>query len=261
MIILFGHSVKNKRNIFKILGDDINKMIDISVFIPVYNEENRLEKNIKKIYDKLKETGYKFEIFIVDDNSKDLTPEIGRELVKKYDEVRFVRYNKGPSRRENLGRSFRFAKGKVIVFMDADIATDLKSFEKLVDSVYKGYDIAIGTRYHKKSRLKRTVKRFIISVIYNSFMRLYFGSRLKDHQCGFKAFKKSVVLDIVKEMGYDSAYVRGWFWDAELLIRAQKKGKKILTIPVRWKEGKTSTFNISNELKMIPYVLKLRSKL
>jgi len=197
----------------------------------------------------------------VDDNSSDRTVDIGKALVKKYKEVKLVSYNKGPSRRENLAKSFKLAKGDIILFMDADIATDLKFFEKLIGGINRGADIVIGTRYHKKSNLKRTPQRYIISVIYNLFMRLYFGSKVKDHQCGFKAFKRPVILKIIKEMGYDSKYRRGWFWDAELLIRAQRKNKRILELPVKWIEAKTSTFHIGTEIRMIPYVIRLRFRL
>ena len=82
-----------------------------------------------------------------------------------------------------------------------------------------------------------------------------------DHQCGFKAFKKSVLMDLVKSAGYDSTFKRGWFWDAEILIRARRTGYKIVEIPVTWKSGDKSSFNFKNELRMIPYMLKLRSEL
>jgi len=62
---------------------------------------------------------------------------------------------------------------------------------------------------------------------------------------------------LVEEMGHDSSLKRGWFWDAELLIRAQKKGINIKEIPVIWKFGRKSSFLIRREIKVIDYMLKL----
>jgi hypothetical protein len=90
-------------------------------------------------------------------------------------------------------------------------------------------------------------------------MKIYFHSKIKDHQCGFKAFKKEKLLQLLDEMGYEKT--RGWFWDVELLVRAQRKGYSIDEFPVEWKEGKLSSFNIQRELRMLPYVLKLKWKL
>ena len=58
-------------------------------------------------------------------------------------------------------------------------------------------------------------------------MKLYFRSKVKDHQCGFKAFKKEVIFNLIKELGYDKTFKRGWFWDVEHLIRAQRKGYNV----------------------------------
>ena len=66
---------------------------------------------------------------------------------------------------------------------------------------------------------------------------------------------------LINEMGYDKNMVRGWFWDAELLIRAQKRNYKIVVIPVKWVCGEKSSFNLKRELKAIPYLIKLKTKI
>lgn len=229
----------------------------ISVLIPCYNEEMRLEKNILIIYKALKELKKQFELIIVDDSSSDKTAEIGKSIAKKYKEIVYQWYDNGPSRRENLAQAMKTAKGGIIVFMDLDLSADLSSLSRLIEGAEK-YDIAIGSRY-KEKHAQRTFKRRVISTIYNVFMKMYFHSKIKDHQCGFKAFKKPVLVSLLDEMGYEKT--RGWFWDVELLVRAQRKGYSIDEFPVDWQEGKLSTFNIRRELKMLPYVLKLRWKL
>ena len=234
--------------------------IKYSVFVPVYNESKILEKNISLIYKEMKRFKSPFEIIIVDDNSNDQTQAIGKHLEKKQKQIRYVRFASGPSRRENLAKAMKMARGGILVYIDIDLAVNPKYLKNLIMDSYN-WDIVIGSRYLKGSRVKRTFFRRFISNMYNNFMRFWLGSNIKDHQCGFKAFKKSVVFPIISEMGYDKKLTRGWFWDAELLIRAQRKGHSIKEIPVEWVRGNKSSFNIRRELRMVPYVIKLRGKL
>lgn len=232
----------------------------LSVFVPCYNEEQRLEKNILLIYHALCALKKPFELVIVDDASTDATAAIAKKLTEKHKEILYQYYSNGPSRRENLGKAFYTAKGDIVAFMDLDLSADIASFPRLIASIENGNAIAIGSRY-KGVRAKREFGRKIISVIYNAFMRLYFGSNVVDHQCGFKAFRKEKLLSILDLMGYDATFVRGWFWDVELLVRAQKKLYTIDEFSVPWKFGKQSSFDFRRELKMLPYVLKLKWRL
>ncbi len=232
----------------------------LSVFIPCYNEEQRLEKNILLIYHALLLLKKPFELVIVDDGSTDATAVIAKKLIEKHKEIKHLYFSNGPSRRENLGKAFYSAKGDIIAFMDLDLSADLAALPRLISSIEQGNDIAIGSRY-KGVRAKREFGRKIISVVYNWFMRVYFGSTLADHQCGFKAFRKEKLLVLLYAMGYDETFVRGWFWDVELLVRAQKLGYTIDEFSVAWNFGKQSSFNFRRELKMLPYVLRLRWRL
>jgi glycosyltransferase AglD len=233
----------------------------ISLFIPVYNEGRIIEKHIMKIHGVMKALGEPFEIIIVDDNSSDNTESECKNLVKKNKDIRYIRYDNGPSRRENLSASFGKARGSIVAFMDADLAVDTMYIRQLFDEVKKGADIVIGSRYAKGSYVKRTILRLLVSTFYNMFIKMYFGSKVLDHQCGFKAFRKEVAQDIVKGMGYDKKFQRGWFWDAEFLIRAQKKKYKIVEFPVLWKHGQKSEFQFKRELRLIPYMIRLKREL
>ncbi len=232
----------------------------ISVFVPCYNEEKRLEKNILLIYDTVKRLKKHFELIIVDDGSRDTTSQIAQTLAKEYQEIRHQRYYNGPSRRENLGKAFRTACGDIIIFMDLDISVPLYYIPQLLNGIAAGNDLVIGSRY-KGVTAKRSLSRSFISKVYNLFMKIYFSSNIADHQCGFKAFKKSVLFSLLDEMGYDEKFIRGWFWDVELLLRAQKNGYKIVEFPISWDEGKQSSFDFKRELKMLPYVIKMKFRL
>lgn len=231
----------------------------ISLFIPIYNGEKILETNIIKIYNFLKKNKYKFEIIIVDDNSKDNTLKIVKKLSKKHKEIKYLHYENGPSRRENLAKSFLNAKEDIIAFMDADLSVDLEYFNELINKT-KENDIVIGSRY-SGIKAERSMKRLLISMIYNNFMKLLFNSKIRDHQCGFKVFKKEVIINLLDKLGYDKTFDRGWFWDVELLVRAQNNNYKITEIAVKWKGDKESTFNIKRELRILKYILRNRKKI
>lgn len=146
----------------------------------------------------------------------------------------------------------------IIAFMDMDLATDLKHARELIDAVEdKGYSISTGSRWMESSKTKREKSRFFISLAYNNFVRLLFGSRIRDHQCGFKAFRREAAIALLKEMGHSKR--RGWSWDTELLVRAQKKGLRVYEFPVEWNAGQRTSFKFAVDcLSIFGYLLYLR---
>ncbi|MCX5694998.1 MAG: hypothetical protein NT014_07795, partial [Candidatus Omnitrophica bacterium] len=125
----------------------------------------------------------------------------------------------------------------------------------LVDPLFNGFDIVTGSRYAKGARIERKIFRFYISIIYNALIRLLFRTRIRDHMCGFKAFKKDVALKLVEEMGYDTSLRRGIFWDTELLVRAIRNNYKIKEIPIWWKERNKSALYFKREIGTLAYIL------
>src|SRR3989344_9480485 len=101
----------------------------ISLFIPVYNEEKIIEKNMQVIKKELEKITKDYEIFLVDDSSKDKTSKICKKIAKN--KIKYIRFNNGPSRRENLAEAMKQANKEIIIFLDADLATDLKYLKEL----------------------------------------------------------------------------------------------------------------------------------
>ncbi len=232
----------------------------ISIVLPCYNERELAVEHSLQVFSNLKRLGWDFELIVCDDASTDGTPEALAKIAEP--KIRVLYYPNGPSRRENLSRALQDAKGEVLVYMDMDLSTDLQFLKEIVDPVLNGsYDIVIGSRYQQGAEVKREFLRLLYSRLYNATIRMLFGSRILDHQCGFKAFRSEVFRELAKEMGYDEKLSRGWFWDAELLIRAQQKTLRILEIPVRWVSAKKSSFHFFRELKVLPYMVGLRFRL
>ncbi|MHC1570920.1 MAG: glycosyltransferase, partial [Methermicoccaceae archaeon] len=132
----------------------------------------------------------------------------------------------------------------VIAFMDADLAAEPSQLKALIDGVReKGYDCSIGSRRLSESVVERPFKRWIATEVYNIMARVLLASKVHDHQCGFKAFKRESILSLLPEVK-DTR----WFWDTEVLVRLQQRGKRIYEIPIRWSQGKKTNISLKTEV-------------
>ncbi len=232
----------------------------ISVFIPVFNEAKIIDRDIKTIEHIIKRIPFDYEIFIVNDASVDKTKVIVEKIERSNKKVKLLNYSVGPTRRENLAQSFKEASGDIIIFIDIDLVASLRFVPDLVDQIYSGYDLVTGSRYLPTSQVKRKPFRLIISLFYNALMRGLFKTGICDHMCGFKAFKKEVILKLVDEMGYDVSLKRGIFWDTELLVRALKSGYKVKEIPIWWNERNKSALNFQRDISAVGYIVGFYKK-
>lgn len=212
----------------------------VSVVLPAYNEVGQLEGAVTKTSQALKEYGYSFEIAIAEDGSTDGTAKRAEDLAQEFPYVKHIHREKRLGRGMALNNAFRQCIGEVFVYMDLDLATDLKYVKPLVDAItVEGYEFSTGSRMLPESKVERSLSRSISSKTYNFLVRHMLGSRLRDHQCGFKAFKKEPVLSLIDEVG-----ATHWFWDTEIMVRAYRHGYRIKEIAVEWKSGKGTKVNL-----------------
>ena len=241
--------------------DEAKRKHKISIFIPVFNEERIIDRDIRTVDYIVRKLPTEYEIFIVNDSSKDKTKIIAQKIEQTNRKVKLLNYESGPTRRENLAQSFKRANGDIIAFVDVDLIASLRFLPDLINQIILGYDITTGSRYVSGAKIKRKPFRLIISLIYNACIRFLFRTHIHDHLCGFKAFKKDVILKLMEEINYDKFLTRGIFWDTELLIRARRHGYKIKEIPIWWSERKKSALYFKRELKTIGYIFKFIIKL
>lgn len=214
-------------------GED-SQTINISIVFPAYNEANALERTIKKVINTLESFTDSYEIIIAEDGSTDGTDKIAEQLAKKNSHIKHIHRQKRLGRGTALKNSFKQSNGKTLVYMDLDLSTDLIHLKELIESIsVQGFDLATGSRLLSKSKVSRSWTRNIASSSYNFIVRKLLGSKVKDHQCGFKSFRREPLLDLLDEV--DATH---WFWDTEILVRANRKGYKIKEIPVLWKSGR-----------------------
>jgi len=214
----------------------------VTIVIPVYNEEIELSDRIETLVGYCKthiDPHYDWEIVIADNASTDKTFAIANKLVKKHPRVQVLHLDK-----KGRGRAVKYAwtksKADFMAYMDVDLSTDLRHFPGLLQSLERGYDIAIGTRNVTGSRVYgRSLLRTITSKGYIALIKLFFWVRFTDAQCGFKAVTKDVVKTIIPHIK-DNA----WFFDTEFLIYAEKSHLRIYEEPVTWIDNPGSTVRV-----------------
>jgi glycosyltransferase involved in cell wall biosynthesis len=229
-----------------------------SIIIPVYNEADILEKNIHKIIKKVERITKSYEIIIAEDGSTDGSDRIAKKLSKINSHIIHSHSDERLGRGLALKRAFKISRGKILVYMDVDLSTNLKHLPELIQKIENGYDFVTGSRLIKGSITKRSIKRKIISRIYNWFCRILFNIKINDLQCGFKAFKRKSLIKIL-----DDVENRHWFFDTEIFVKGSKARLKIGEFPIEWvQKSRRSKVNLLNDIiSMGICILKLRFKL
>ena len=225
---------------------------------PAYNEVDYLYPAVEKTTQALNEFTRSYEIIIAEDGSVDGTAERAEEIAQKYPYVKHVHREKRLGRGTALKNAFKQSGGEVLVYMDLDLATDLKALKPLVEAItIEGYDLSTGSRMLPESKVERSLRRSISSKTYNFLVRHMLGSKLRDHQCGFKAFKREPAMQLL-----DEVEATHWFWDTEILVRAQRHGFKVKEIAVEWQSGRGTKVNLfKDSWNMFRQIVKLWWKL
>ena len=218
-------------------------IVEVSIVLPAYNEANRIEETVERTAAALREISPSFEIIIAEDGSKDGTDRICESLARKYDFVKHLHSDERQGRGRALDRAFRSSKGEILGYIDVDLATDMKHLLELIQSIRDGYDFATGSRMLPESNVKRPFKRGFASKGFNFLTRLMLGSKLYDHQCGFKSFRREALFALMDEIKDTH-----WFWDTELFVRAQRAGYRVKEFPVEWKQGGTTKVNLVKDV-------------
>jgi len=209
---------------------DLGSDVDVEIVVPVYNESAQLAASITSLRTFL-DASFPFvtTITIADNASTDGTWAIATDLATTQPRVRALHLDQ-----KGRGRALRAAwstsTASVVAYMDVDLATGLEALLPLVAPLLSGHsDVAIGSRLASGAHVVRGTRREFISRGYNLLLRGTLRSTCTDAQCGFKALRRHVAVELLP-LVKDEA----WFFDTELLITAQRVGLRIHEVPVDW---------------------------
>ena len=211
--------------------------IKLSVIIPAYNEEKRIEKTLLDVDGYLEKQNYSYEIIVVDNNSNDHTFEIVKKLettsVQNAKVINQTIQGKGAAVKLGVEQ----ALGQYIMFMDADDATPISEIEKFWPYLEQGIEVVIGDRYLDMThQAKQPWYRTILSRGSNLLIQIVLIPHIHDTQAGFKAFNGIAAKEIFKLIT-----IYGWAFDMELLAIALKLSFRIKPVSIIREERGGST--------------------
>ncbi len=232
--------------------DDIDgDTTELSVVIPIYNEETILENSVAELLEGLNAAALEFEIILAENGSKDRTVAIAERLAAEHEQVMTFSYpepNYGGALREGILR----ARGEFVVCEEIDLCD--VGFHLRALEVLRGddADFVVGSKAMRGAGDERPLVRRVATKVYNGLLRVTLGFRGTDTH-GLKAFRRRAAAPVAARcvVEYD-------VFASELVIRAQRSGVRVMEIPVRIEEKRAPSINLA---RRVPRVIKNLARL
>jgi glycosyltransferase involved in cell wall biosynthesis len=233
-------------------------MTKLSVVIPAYNEELRIEKTLLSVSEFLKNQSFDYEILVINDGSHDNTAGLVQKLEAAIPKLKLVNNKDNHGKGWVTKQGMLEASGDVRLFMDADNSTKVEEVAKFLPFFDQGYDLVIGSRRIQGSVIAvhqpwfRDLQGTIFRLIVHTLVPL----SVTDSQCGFKAFSAKAAQSIFSKQS-----IYRWAFDVEILALARKQGYKIKEVPITWIDDSDSHVKLSGKIHMLLEVIEVRLNL
>lgn len=168
-------------------------MTEISVVVPIFNEEESVELLISRLHEALTATGRSYEIVLIDDGSKDQSWAKMKDLSLLYPGLHLIQFRRNFGQTAAMSAGFNESHGEIIITMDADLQNDPKDIPLLLAEVDKGFDVVSGWRRDRKDTY---INRRLPSIIANYLISHITGVHLHDYGCTLKAYRREIVQNI-----------------------------------------------------------------
>jgi glycosyltransferase involved in cell wall biosynthesis len=165
----------------------------LSVVVPLYNEEASLHQLVEKLLEALRPLSLAFELVLVDDGSRDATPQILGQLATQVPELVAVLLRRNYGQTAAMAAGFDSSRAPIIVTLDGDLQNDPADIPLLIDTLEEGYDLVSGWRHQRQDG---ALNRLLPSLIANRLIARVTGVRLHDYGCSLKAYRREVVADM-----------------------------------------------------------------
>jgi len=228
----------------------------LSVVIPAYNEQDRIERTLTRVVEYLDGRGEPYEILVVSDGSTDATEGIVQRFAQTHPQVKLFAYQPNRGKGYAVRYGILRAQGERILFSDADLATPIEELEKLEPYLERGYPVAIGSRPLRESQLvvRQPFYREMAGRAFNKVVQVLAVRGIHDTQCGFKLFTRDAAHAI-----FSRCRLNGFSFDFEALFYAQRLGYEIAEVPIRWMHQEGSKVRLLRDgLRMLRDLVWLR---
>ncbi|MEM3442380.1 MAG: glycosyltransferase [Candidatus Bathyarchaeia archaeon] len=234
----------------------VEKLVDsplVSFVLPAFNEGEVIERALERLDSVVNGDGLHYEVVVVDDGSVDDTRLKALRYAGKNSHVFVVGYDSNAGKGFAVRTGFFKCKGEYVVFIDSDLDVDVDVVQRYVEAL-KDVHIAIGSKWHPDSVVNATFARKFSSRVFNALVRLLIGLQICDTQCGVKAVRREVFLEIFRRLS-----VKRYAFDVELLVLAKLFGLRVVELPVRLKLN--SNFSLKNAWHMLLDLLGIAYRL
>ncbi len=224
----------------------------VSLVIPAYNEEKRIVPFLASIAEYVKNhPEHIAEVIVVNDGSSDTTGAVATHAGKSLEKFRLITHEQNQGKGAAVQTGVLAARADIIIFMDADGATDIAELPKMIAAL-ENADIAVGNRWMAGAQTERhSLLRAISGFMYRNYMAL-FGLGTIDTMCGFKGYKASVARDLYRDL-----QEKRWLFDTEIAYRAVKRGYSIKNFPIQWESKDGSKLDTATLIKSALHILPL----
>lgn len=164
--------------------------MDITIVVPVYNEQDNVEAVYAAISKALRAMGCSYEIVMVDDGSSDGSYRLLTRLASEDPALKVIRFRRNFGQTAAMSAGFDFARGEIIIPMDGDLQNDPADIPRLIEKIHEGYDVVSGWRRDRKDTF---VTRKVPSMLANALISRLTGVHLHDYGCTLKAYRREVL--------------------------------------------------------------------
>src|SRR5947208_5107259 len=231
-------------------------MYSLTIVIPAFNEERRLDSTLNKLDAFLKAEDWNAEIIVVDDGSTDGTARLVTREMQQKPYLRLLQNHINRGKGFSLRRGVEASLGEVLLLSDADLSVPIQEVRNLLDAIKEGADVAIGSRGIDLGgdRLAAPWHRRLCSAGFRLFVRSVLGLRFQDTQCGFKAFKRKAA-----RLTFSRQRIERWGFDPEVLMLADRFCFVVKEVGVEAIHDDRSRLNVVRDsFQMLCEVLKIR---
>ena len=237
----------------------------LTIIIPAYNEATRIGPSLDEVLDFLRRADYRAEVIVVNDGSRDATPEVVSERMGAYreagHELRLLTNTPNRGKGYSVRRGVRESRGEVILFTDADLSSPISEAPKLLEPIFTDRaDVVFGSRALDRELIgiHQPAMREFGGKVFNFFMQTITGLRFKDTQCGFKAFRRDVALPV-----FAMQRIERFGFDPEVLYIARKRRARLLEVAVVWNHAEGGELQgklnyMRDSLNMFTDLLRIR---
>lgn len=233
--------------------------VDLSVVIPVYNEEKRIVDTITRLSGYLSQQGHAGEVIISDDGSHDSGPALVKERFAGDPLVRMTRAERNQGKGAAVRRGVMAARGELIIFTDADLSYPVETIGRCLQAL-DACDVVAGSRNLPQSQIaiEPPLLRRLTGMAFKTAVRGLVLTGFSDTQCGFKGFRREAAREI-----FSRCTVDGFAFDVEVLALARLMGFRVSELPVLLAlDSSDSSINLTTDpLRMAGDLLRIRRQL